>query len=84
MKISLGADQVFPIVDEIRTLLRERGDEFAWHGPINSQQTINWVKAATNVTRDVESGRADEGILCCWAGTGVSIAANKVRGIRVA
>jgi ribose 5-phosphate isomerase B len=45
---------------------------------------LQWVDVAEAVAERVSSTDADEGVLCCWSGTGVSMAANKVPGIRAA
>jgi ribose 5-phosphate isomerase B len=58
--------------------LRERGHEVAVL-PVKA-----WADVAAEVARAVGEGRADQGVVCCWTGTGVSIAANKVRGVRAA
>jgi ribose 5-phosphate isomerase B len=63
--------------------LREKGHEVAVHGPVVEQEIL-WPEVARRVAEDVAAGRADEGILFCWTGTGVSMAANKVPGIRAA
>lgn len=43
-----------------------------------------WPDVGRRVGEAVAEGRADAGVVCCWTGTGVSIAANKVPGIRAA
>jgi ribose 5-phosphate isomerase B len=63
--------------------LREKGHEMAVYGPV-ADQKILWPEVARRVAEDVAAGRADEGILFCWTGPGVSLAANKVPGIRAA
>jgi ribose 5-phosphate isomerase B len=63
--------------------LREKGHEMAVYGPVVDQKIL-WPEVARRVAEDVAAGRADEGILFCWTGTGVSMAANKVPGIRAA
>jgi ribose 5-phosphate isomerase B len=63
--------------------LAERGHEVVVHGPVVDQEIL-WPEVARRVAEDVATRRADEGILLCWTGTGVSIAANKVPGIRAA
>jgi ribose 5-phosphate isomerase B len=52
-------------------------------GPLEGEQTA-WPRVAREVAEAVAAGDADEGVVLCWTGTGVSIAANKVRGIRAA
>jgi ribose 5-phosphate isomerase B len=49
-----------------------------------ADQKMLWPEVARRVAEDVAAGRADEGVLFCWTGTGVSMAANKVPGIRAA
>lgn len=83
MKISVGADERMHVVDIVIRYLKEKGYDVIWHGPAKGQ-TQPWPDIARRVAMDVKSADADEGILFCWTGTGVSIAANKVRGIRAA
>jgi len=83
MKISIGADERLTVVEAALELLEARGDEIAWYGP-QSGETEPWPQVARRVAEDVSEGRAEEGILFCWTGTGVSIAANKVPGVRAA
>jgi ribose 5-phosphate isomerase B len=81
MKISVGSDERTHLTDHVVELLQ--GHELALHGPLVGQ-AIAWTEVAQRVAEDVAMGKADEGILFCWTGTGVSIAANKVPGIRAA
>ncbi|RKZ88644.1 MAG: galactose isomerase [Candidatus Parabeggiatoa sp. nov. 1] len=83
MKISVGADERLPIVESTLNYLREKGYESLWYGPERGE-TKPWPEVAKKVGKDIVDGRSQEGILFCWTGTGVSIAANKVRGIRAA
>jgi len=83
LKISVGADERLHIVDVALDYLTEKGYEVNWYGP-KRDATRLWPDVAKLVALDVQSGEADEGILFCWTGTGVSIAANKVKGIRAA
>ena len=83
MKISIGADERLSIVETVLKYLEENGHQAAWHGP-QPGEAEPWPEVARLVAEDVASGRAEEGILLCWTGTGVSIAANKVAGIRAA
>lgn len=83
MKISIGADERLTVVEAALEILAERGDEVTWYGP-EAGGTEPWPKVARQVGEDVSQGRSEEGILFCWTGTGVSIAANKVPGVRAA
>lgn len=83
MKIALGADERLPVVEHILQRLAERGHQVQWYGP-QAGETDPWPAVARQVAEAVTSGEADEGIVLCWTGTGVSLAANKVPGIRAA
>ena len=64
--------------------LRRRGHDVAAHGALAGDERDDWAWASERAARDVAEGRADQAVVCCWTGTGASIAANKVRGIRAA
>jgi len=83
MKISIGADERLHVVELTLDYLKEKGHAVTWHGP-QKGKTQPWPDVARRVALDVQSLEADEGILFCWTGTGVSIAANKFKGIRAA
>ncbi len=83
MKISIGADERLKVVDVVLEEITARGHEVTWYGP-EAGETDPWPAIARQVAEDVTGGRAEEGILFCWTGTGVSLAANKVPGVRAA
>ncbi len=83
MKLSVGSDMNMHVAQVVFGKLREQGHQITVYGPV-AEQEILWPEVARRVAEDVAAGRADEGILFCWTGTGVSIAANKVPGIRAA
>lgn len=64
--------------------LRERGHDATLHGALAEAETSDWAWASESAARDVAEGRAEQGVVCCWTGTGASIAANKVAGVRAA
>ena len=64
--------------------LRGRGHEPVLHGALKPGERADWAWASEAAARAVADGRADQGIVCCWTGTGASIAANKVAGVRAA
>ena len=64
--------------------MRRRGHEPILHGAYDDGQRPDWAWASEAAARDVVDGRADQAIVACWTGTGASIAANKVPGIRAA
>jgi RpiB/LacA/LacB family sugar-phosphate isomerase len=84
MKIAIGADHAgFALKDLVRDALRHAGHEVVDVGT-NSAESTDYPDYANAVAHDVASGAADRGILVCCTGVGMSIAANKVNGIRAA
>lgn len=83
MKIVFGSDKKNHLTDFIISELEKRNHEVVLYGPVAGEGT-EWTDVAVNVAEKVASGESEQGILCCWTGTGVSIAANKVPGIRAA
>jgi ribose 5-phosphate isomerase B len=84
MRIALGADHGgFRLKEDLRERLHAAGHEVADHGT-TSDESVDYPDFAERVARDVADGRADRGILVCTTGIGMSIAANKIDGIRAA
>ncbi|WP_420643467.1 RpiB/LacA/LacB family sugar-phosphate isomerase [Candidatus Leptofilum sp.] len=83
MKIAIGSDEKCYLTDHVVALVNERGDDVTLFGPLQDEAR-DWPEVAREVAEAVANGQADEGILFCWTGTGVSLAANKVPGIRAA
>jgi len=84
MRISVAADERTGVADQVVEEIRRRGHEPIVHGALADGERPDWAWASEAAARDVADGRADQGIVCCWTGTGASIAANKVDGIRAA
>jgi ribose 5-phosphate isomerase B len=85
LRIAFGSDEQSHVTSFVEQLLRSGGHQVQLFGPIAHGSAVTaWVDVAEAVARSVASGDADEGVLFCWTGTGVSIAANKVPGIRAA
>lgn len=83
MRIVIGSDERTPTTDAVVEELRERGIDVELHGPL-AEEGKEWAEVSEEVARAVGEGRADQGVLFCWTGTGCSIAANKVPGVRAA
>lgn len=83
MKIAVGSDERTYLTDFVIDELEKRDIEVELHGPLNGED-IEWTDVAERVSERVRDGACDQGILFCWTGTGVSIAANKVPGVRAA
>ena len=84
MKIAVAADERTGVADAVVEELRKRGHEPIAHGALADGERDDWAWASEAAARDVAEGRAEQAVVCCWTGTGASIAANKVQGIRAA
>jgi ribose 5-phosphate isomerase B len=84
MRIAVAADERTGVADALAGELRDRGHEPVLHGALASGERPDWAWASEAAARDVAEGRAEQAVVCCWTGTGASIAANKVPGVRAA
>ncbi|MEU5863211.1 MULTISPECIES: RpiB/LacA/LacB family sugar-phosphate isomerase [unclassified Nonomuraea] len=84
MRISVAADSDDGVAGRVVSELRGRGHEVLTHGALDDGERDDWAWACELAARDVAEGRADQAVVCCWTGTGASIAANKVPGVRAA
>ena len=83
MRFCIGSDAPGEAPNAIAEALRAHGHDVELCGPPAGDEA-GWADVARDVASRVASGSADQGVLFCWTGTGVSIAANKVPGIRAA
>ncbi len=84
MKIAVASDE-WSDVDEVVVVELERRGLDVWRGGAVADRAEHpWVDVAVEAAERVVDGRADEAVLLCWTGTGVSMAANKLPGIRAA
>lgn len=84
MRIAVAADELTGIADSLPEALRIRGHEPILHGAYAERERAEWAWASARAAQDVAEGRADQAVVACWTGTGASIAANKIDGIRAA
>ncbi len=84
MRIAVAADERTGVADAVVAELRSRGHELVLHGALHEGERDDWAWASEAAARDVAEGRAAQAVVCCWTGTGASIAANKVGGVRAA
>ena len=84
MRISVSADEDTGVARAVLDELQSRGHQGVPHGALADDERTDWAWASEAAARDVADGRADAAIVCCWTGTGASIAANKVPGVRAA
>jgi len=84
MRVALAADERSGIAEGLASELERRGHELVLHGALTDGERTDWAWCAGAAARDVAVGRVDQAVVCCWTGTGASIAANKVPGVRAA
>ena len=84
MRIAVSSDERTGVADALVDELRRRGHEPIVHGALADDEPDAWAWASEAAARDVAERRAEQAIVCCWTGTGASIAANKVPGVRAA
>ncbi len=84
MRIAVAGDERTAATDETLEELRRRGHEIVRVlGPVGGGDE-QWADCGFEVGNAVASGAADMGVVFCWTGTGVTLAANKVHGVRAA
>ena len=83
MKIAIGSDEWSQVVQDTINYIQQNGHQVTYFGATEEKSTP-WSRAASHVAAKVASQEYEEGVLFCWTGTGVSIAANKVSGVRAA
>jgi ribose 5-phosphate isomerase B len=87
MRIAVSADERVGIAGALVGELERRGYEVSPHGALAGADTgerEDWAWASEAAAREVAQGRSEQAVVCCWTGTGASIAANKVTGVRAA
>lgn len=84
MRIALCSDEVYPVHELVEQELVRRGHEVQRFGALRTRADQPWALVAEEAALAVAGGTCQEGIFSCWSGTGISIAANKVPGIRAA
>jgi ribose 5-phosphate isomerase B len=84
MRIAVAADELTGVAGSLPEEIRRRGHEPVPHGVYADGERDDWAWASEAAARDVAEGRAEQAVIACWTGTGASIAANKVPGVRAA
>ena len=82
-KIAVGSDMNAHLTDVVVEELEKMGHDVTPFGALVETPAL-WSKVATDVAQKVAAGEFDQAVLFCWTGTGISLAANKVPGIRAA
>lgn len=84
MRIAISSDEYLPLVDELIAELKQQGHNTCYFGPSKNEKPEDWPAVTLKAIAEVKSGKADEAIVLCWTGTGCTLIANKVPGIRAA
>ena len=87
MRITVSSDEHSPLVDAVIEEIEKRGHQVEYFGPRAGEPASaanDWPLVTVEAVARVADGRADEAVVMCWTGTGASLAANKVAGIRAA
>ncbi|GAA1925775.1 RpiB/LacA/LacB family sugar-phosphate isomerase [Streptantibioticus ferralitis] len=89
MRIAVSSDMDEPVARVLVYELRRRGHEVSAYGALRGDDRDgagrpDWAWSAQAAAREVAAGEADQAVVCCWTGTGASMAANKVPGARAA
>jgi ribose 5-phosphate isomerase B len=84
MRIAVSSDIDEPVARAVIDELRLRGHTVLAYGALRPGDRHDWAWSAEAAAQAVSSGQADQAVVCCWTGTGASIAANKLPGVRAA
>lgn len=84
MKVVVSSDEYSPLIDLLLAEVQQRGHEVLYFGPAKNEKAVDWPEVTLQAIAHIRNGLADEGIILCWTGTGCTLIANKVPGIRAA
>ncbi len=85
MNISIASDhRGIELKDKIKSIISSLGHNVNDCGPVNDKESVDYPDFAVKVANCISSGDSDRGILICGTGIGMSLAANKVKGVRAA
>jgi ribose 5-phosphate isomerase B len=84
MRVSLASDSLDGIASRLVAEVEQRGHSVTLYGALAPDDRVDWAWCCSAAAKDVATGHSDQAIVCCWTGTGASIAANKVAGVRAA
>ncbi len=84
MRVAVSSDLGAPLVEVVRAFLSARGYEVVYFGPEAPGAEVDWPLVTGEAADQVASGAVELAVVMCWTGTGASMAANKVSGVRAA
>src|SRR3972149_158948 len=83
MKIVVASDEKTPLTDFVVDYLKAKGHELFLYGDLLNKNG-RWADIGKEAAQKVAGGEADQGLLFCWSGTGITMAANRIKGARAA
>ena len=84
MKIAICSDEPYPVHEAVAKHVEKLGHDVVRFGSLINGKENGWVESAQKAALSIKDGLCDEGIFFCWTGTGITMAANKIPGIRAA
>ncbi len=84
MKIAISSDEYLPVIDVLIAEVKQRGHDVVYLGPLKDDKAQDWPEVTLKAIDEIKSGRAEEGIILCWTGTGCTLIAKKIPGMRAA
>lgn len=85
MRIAIGSDKSgFQLKEHVKQYLQQAGHEVEDLGTTDPEKAMPFFEVAPKVAESVQSRQAERGILCCGTGMGMSVVANKFKGITAA
>lgn len=85
MKLVVASDEKTNLTDSVIDYLKSKGHQLVFLGDlVNKKKKWKWAEIGKEAAQKVVSGKVDQGILFCWSGTGICIAANRIKGARAA
>lgn len=84
MKVAISSDEWTELVDFVIEECKKRNFEVEYYGPKRGEPSVDWPNVSAKVGCLVAAKKVEYGIVMCWTGTGATLAANKIRGVRAA
>lgn len=84
MKVAISSDEWSELVEFVIEECQKRNYEIQYFGPKKGESAVDWPIVSIKVACLVATKKVDLGVVMCWTGTGATLAANKIKGVRAA
>lgn len=84
MKLIIASDEKTPLTDAVVADVKKRGHQVSLSGALVDSTNDHWVEIGQTVAQQITNNEAEQAIIFCWSGTGVCMAANRIKGARAA